>query len=172
MLIVVEDGDVQRLPQAPFDLEASGSRDVLEVHAPEAWSDQLDGSNDLVGVRGVQADRPGIDAGELLEQGGLTFHHRHGRLGSDVSQAEDGGTVGHHRDRVSLDGQIASVGRVLVDGHTYPGHTGGVGAGEIGAVPQRHFEVHGDLAAEVNQESRVADLLHRASVELVQLVAH
>ena len=39
VLVVVEDGDVQRLPQAPFDFEASGSRDVLEVHAPEAWRD-------------------------------------------------------------------------------------------------------------------------------------
>ena len=36
VLVVVEDGDVERLAQPALDLEAARRRDVLEVDAPEA----------------------------------------------------------------------------------------------------------------------------------------
>src|SRR4029453_8525147 len=45
---------------------------------------------DLVGVLGVQADGPGVDAGELLEQQGLALHHRQGGGRADFAGGEDG----------------------------------------------------------------------------------
>jgi hypothetical protein len=46
------------------------------------------------GVGGVEADREGVDAGELLEQQRLALHDRHGGLGADVAEAEHRGAVG------------------------------------------------------------------------------
>ena len=75
MLVVVEDGDVEQVLEAPFDLEAARGRDILEVDASEARGNQLDGPHDLVGVLCVETERPGVDAGELLEQHRLALHH-------------------------------------------------------------------------------------------------
>ena len=68
VLVVVEDRDVELLAQPRLDLEAARRGDVLEVDAAEAGGDQLDGAHDLVDVLGVEADRPGVDVGEPLEQ--------------------------------------------------------------------------------------------------------
>lgn len=62
VLVVVEDGDVEGLAQPGLDLEAARRGDVLQVDAREAGGDGLDDRDDLVGVLGVQADRPGVDA--------------------------------------------------------------------------------------------------------------
>ena len=87
VLVVVEDRDVERLLQPPLDLEAARRGDVLEVDAAERGRDALDDADDLVDVVGVQAQREGVDAGELLEQHRLALHHRHRGLGADVAQA-------------------------------------------------------------------------------------
>ena len=125
VLVVVEHRDVERLPQAALDLEAAGGGDVLQVDPAVAGGQQLDGADDLVGVLGGQADRPGVDPGELLEQQGLALHHRHGRLGADVAQPEHGRAVGDHGHGVALDGQLAGVGRVGGDRPAHPGHPRG-----------------------------------------------
>src|SRR5690606_13060404 len=74
VLVVVEDGDVQGLAEPGLDLEATGGGDVLQVDAREAGGDRLDDLDDRVGVLGVQADRPGVDAREALEEGRLALH--------------------------------------------------------------------------------------------------
>ncbi len=89
--------------QALLDLEAARRRDVLEVDPAERRRDQLDRAHDLIGVRRVEADREGVDVGELLEQAALALHHRHRRERPDVAEPEHGGAVGDDRDRVALD---------------------------------------------------------------------
>ena len=71
--------------------------------------------DDLVDVGGVQAQREGVDAGELLEEHRLALHHRHRGLGADVAQPEHGGAVGDDRDRVALDRQRPGRLGVVVD---------------------------------------------------------
>jgi hypothetical protein len=78
VLVVVEDGDVEDLAQPLLDLEAGRGGDVLEVDAAVDRgdaADRLDDGVDLVlraGVlRGVDADREGVDVGEFLEQEAL-----------------------------------------------------------------------------------------------------
>ena len=115
VLVVVEDRDVERLLQAPLDLEAARRRDVLEVDAAERRRDALDDAHDLVDVGGVQAQRERVDAGELLEEHRLALHHRHRGLGADVAEAEHGGAVGDDRDRVALDRQRPGRLGVVVD---------------------------------------------------------
>ena len=64
-----------------------GRRDVLEVDAAEGGRHQLHRLDDLLGVVGGEADREGVDLGELLEQHRLALHHRHRGLGADVARA-------------------------------------------------------------------------------------
>ena len=105
VLVVVEDRDVELVAQPPLDLEAARGRDVLEVDAAEGRRGRLDEGDDLVDVLAVDAEREGVDAGELLEEHRLALHHRHGRLRADVAEAEHRGPVGDDGDHVALDGQ-------------------------------------------------------------------
>ena len=109
VLVVVEDRDVELVAQPALDLEAARRGDVLEVDPAVDRGERLDDGDDLLGVLGVQADRPGVDAGELLEQRGLALHHRQGRGRADVAEPEHRRAVGDHRDRVALDRQPAGV---------------------------------------------------------------
>jgi len=68
VLVVVEDGDLERLTQACLDLEAAGRGDVLEVDPTEPRGDGGDGCDDLVGVGRRQANGPRVDPAELLEE--------------------------------------------------------------------------------------------------------
>ena len=117
--------------------------------------------HDLVGVLGGQADRPGVDVGEPLEERGLALHHRQRGTRADVAEPEDGRAVGDHRDRVALDRQLADVLGVVVDRHRHPADAGRVGHREVVAGAQRHLGGDLDLAAEVQQEGPVADLVDR-----------
>ncbi len=83
-----------------------------------AWTD----GHDLVRVAGVQADREGVDAGELLEQHRLALHHRHRRARADVAEPEHGGAVGDDRDRVALDRVLEGLVGILVDRRADPRH--------------------------------------------------
>ena len=163
VLVVVEDRDVELVAQPALDLEAARGGDVLQVDPAVDRGERLDDADDLLGVLGVQADRPGVDAGELLEQGGLALHHGQGGGRADVTQAEHGGPVGDHGHGVALDGEPPGVLGVCGDGQADPGDTWGVGAGEVVAVLQRDLGLHGQLAAEVQQEGAVTDLADRHS---------
>ncbi len=115
MLVVVEDRDVELLAQPALDLEATRSRDVLEVDSTEDGRDGDDRADDLVHILGGQADRPGVDVRELLEQHRLALHDRKRRLGADVAEAEDSRTVGHHRDGVLFHGQPPDLRGIVGD---------------------------------------------------------
>ena len=112
--------------------------------------------DDLVDVLRREADRPGIDAGELLEQHRLAFHHRHRRLGPDVAEPEHGGAVGDDGDGVLLDRQVPRHVAVVGDGLADPGDARRVGHREVVARLDRHFRAHLDLAPEVEQKRAIA----------------
>ncbi len=126
VLIVVKDRYVEQFTQARLDLETARRGDVLQIDAAVHRSDALDDPNDLVDVLGVEAHRPRVDVGEALEQQCLALHDgkRGGR--SDVAETEHRRTVGHDRDRVALDRELARGGGILGDGHGDPRHARGV----------------------------------------------
>ena len=116
----------------------------------------------------VEADRPGVDAGEPLEQDRFALHDGQRGVGADVAQAEHGRAVGDHGHRVALDGQPARILPVPRDRHGDPPHARGVGHRQIVPVAQRHLGAHLDLAAQVQQERTVADLVHGHAVDAAQ----
>ena len=67
---------------------------------PKLGREAHDRLDDLVDVGGVEADRHGVDAAELLEQHRLALHHRQRGGRADVTEAEHRGAVGHDRDGV------------------------------------------------------------------------
>ena len=67
---------------------------------PKRRRQPRDGLDDLVDVRGVQADRHRVDAAELLEQHRLALHHRQRGRGPDVAEPEHRGAVGDDGDDV------------------------------------------------------------------------
>ena len=155
VLVVVEDRDVELLLEPLLDLEAARRGDVLEVDAAEARREPRDGLDDLLDVGGVQADRDGVDAAELLEQDGLALHHRHRRGRADVAEAEHGRAVGDDGDGVGHPGVVLGHRRVRGDRLADAGDAGRVGQREL--VPtgelDRRDGLH--LAADVQVEDRV-----------------
>ena len=107
--------------------------------------------------RDVEADREGVDAGELLEQQRLALHHRQGGLRADVAEAEHGGAVGDDGDGVALDREVVDRGRLVGDGHAHPGDARRVGHRQVVAVGDRQVGEHLDLAAVVDLEGAVDD---------------
>src|SRR6266545_4962193 len=134
-------------------------RDVLEVDAAIGGGDQLDRSDDLVGVLRRQRDRPGVHARELLEEHRLALHHRHGRGRPDVAEAQHRRPVGHHRHGVALDGELAGVVGVGGDGAAHAGDPWRVGHRQVVAGAQRDLRGDLELAAQVEEEGPVADLV-------------
>ena len=104
VLIVVEDGNLHRLLQRLFDVEALGRLDVFQVDAAEGGLEQLAGLDDFVGILRVQLDVEDVDVGEAFEQDTLAFHDRLAGQRADVAQAEHRGAVGDDGDQVALGG--------------------------------------------------------------------
>ena len=153
----MEDGNVQFLPEPLLDLEAPGRSDVLEVDAAEDRRHELHGLDDLVHVLGAQTDRKGIDAGKLLEEHRLAFHHRQGRLRPDVAEPENRRAVGHHGDGVVLDRQREGTLPVVPDRQAHACDPGCVGHGEVVAGTDRHLVADLDLAPEVHEKRAIGD---------------
>ncbi|CAH0327595.1 hypothetical protein SRABI128_06262 [Microbacterium sp. Bi128] len=170
VLVVVEDRDVELLAEPGFDLEAARSGDVLKVDPAVDRGERLDDPDDFLRVLGVQADRPGVDVGELLEERGLAFHDRQCGGRADVAEAQDGGAVGDDGDGVAFDGQVPGGLRVFRDRQADAGDAGGVGAGEVVPVAQGDLRHNLQLAAEVHQEGSVRDVPDRDAVERVERV--
>ena len=160
VLVVVEDGDVQRLLQPLLDGEAAGGGDVLQIDATEGRGDGLYRRHDVVHPLAGQADGPGVHAPELLEQHRLALHHRQGRLGPQVAQPQHRRAVGDDGHRVGLDGVVPDAVGVAVDVATHPGHPRRVDGGQVLPGGQGDAVAHHDLAAPVQIEDAVADLVH------------
>ena len=146
VLVVVENGDVAALLQPLLDLKAPGGRDVLQVDAAEGAGQQADGVDDVVHILAADAQGDGVHVAEGLEQQALALHDGHAGLGADVAQAQHGGAVGDHGDRVPPAGELKALLRVLVDLQTGGGHAGGVGQGEGLPAVHRHLGRHAQLA--------------------------
>src|SRR6185503_8696480 len=67
VLVVVEDGNLHRLPQRLLDVEAVGGPDVLEIDASDGGLEQLAEPDDVVGAFGADLEIEDVEVRELLE---------------------------------------------------------------------------------------------------------
>ena len=136
VLVVVEDRDLHARAQRALDVEAVRRLDVLEVDAAEGRLERGDQVDQLVEVLLVDLDVEHVDAGELLEQHPLAFHHRLGGERADVAQAEHRGAVGDDRDEVAARGVAERVRRVGDDLLAGRGDAGRIGEREVVLVDE------------------------------------
>ena len=66
VLVVVKDGDVEKLPQTLLDHEAFGRLDVLEIDAAKSIPEQTHALDHFIDVFGEHFDVEGIDIGEAF----------------------------------------------------------------------------------------------------------
>src|SRR6185295_5056329 len=72
----------------------------------------LAGADDFLRIERVELNIEDIDIGESLEQHTLTFHHGLAGQRANVAQAQYRGSIGNHRDQVSLCGVLVCKTRV------------------------------------------------------------
>ena len=136
VLVVVKDRDRHPLLELALDVEALGGLDVFEVHPAERGLERGDHVDQFVGVVLGQFDVEHIDAGELLEQAALAFHHRLAGQRTDVAETENGSAVGDHADEVGARGVERGVVRVFDDRFAGKRDAGRVGQCQVVLVDQ------------------------------------
>ena len=161
VLIVMEHGDGQALAQLALDVEAVRRLDVFQVDAAEGGLQRGDHVDQLVQVVLGHFQVEDVDAGELLEQHALAFHHRLGGQRADVAQAQHRGAVGHHGHQVAPAGVAEGVGRVFDNLLAGRGHARRIGQGQVTLVDQLLGRADGHLA-----RGRKLVVLQRGTAEL------
>ena len=131
VLVVVEYRDVEFLLQRGFDFEAMRRGDVFEVDAAEGRRDRLDHLDEFLRRLGVDLDVEHVDAGELLEQHGLAFHHRLGGERTAIAQTQDRGAVGDHGNQIALVGVVVGGLGIFGDFQHRLRHARGVGERQV-----------------------------------------
>jgi hypothetical protein len=136
VLVIVEDRNLQPAAQLALDVEAFRRLDVFEVDAAEGGLEGGDDLDELVRIVLVQFQVEDIDAGELLEEHRLAFHHRLRSQRADVAEAEDRGAVGDDRNQVAPAGVAERVGGILDDLLAGGRNSRRVGQREVALVAQ------------------------------------
>ena len=127
VLIVVINGDVHPGTERFLDVEALGRLDVLQVYAAEGRGKRRDGFYELVGVPDVELKIVDVDVGEELVEHALAFHDRLSRQRPDVSETENGASVGDHGQKIVSSGIGRSMIRVIDDVLAGAGDARGIG---------------------------------------------
>jgi hypothetical protein len=167
VLVVVEDGDCRapRTAAPRFDLEAARRGDVLQVDPAEDGRECGNRPHELVRVGRREADRPASMLANSLNRIAFPLHHRQRRIRADVAEPENRGAVGDDRDRVLLDRQVPHLFGLVGDCAADARDARRVGHREVVARLQRHLRDDLELAAEVEQEGAVGDVLDLDPVE-------
>ncbi|CCY17343.1 uncharacterized protein BN782_00124 [Eubacterium sp. CAG:786] len=131
MLVVVEYRDIQSFLELCFDLEAAGSGDVFQVYSTEAVGNKFDGSNYLVGVLALNAERECVNAAEFLEKAALSLHYGHSRKTTDVAKTQHSRAVGDDCNEIAAARQLVGKVGVLCDLKAGLRNAGGIRKGEI-----------------------------------------
>ena len=162
VLVVVEHRDLHALAQLLLDVEAFRRLDVLEVDAAERRLERGDHLDDLVRIGLADLDVEHVDAGELLEEAALAFHHRLAGECADVAEAEHRAAVGDDRDEVGPCRVARGQRRIVLDGGARVRDAGRVRERQVALVRQRLRGRDGNLA-----RRRELVILERVLLELL-----
>ena len=109
MLVIVKDRDLHAFAQFALDIETIGGFDIFKVDATKRGLERSNDVDQLVEVLLVNLQVEYINTCELFKQNALTFHHRLGSQGADITQAQHSGTVGDHGHQVATAGVFEGV---------------------------------------------------------------
>ncbi len=131
VLVVVHDGYVEPLYQAPLDLEAFGGLDVFEADAAERGRYARYAVDEGVYVVGVDLDVEGVDVGHGLEEHALALHDGLGCCGAYVAQSQYGRAVGYDGYQIAARGVAVAVVGIALDSQRRCGYAGRVCQREV-----------------------------------------
>ncbi len=158
MLIVMEHRDIHARLELRLDLEAFRRLDVFQIDAAEGRLQRCNHADDVIDFGRVDLDVEAVDAGEFLEQDRLAFHHRLGGERPDIAEAEHGGAVGHHGDKVGAAGEFGGLRGIGGDGFAGRRHARRIGQRQIALVGERlcrlDFKFSGPWQAMINERAR------------------
>ncbi len=146
VLVIVKHRDFHAFTQLAFDLEAFRRLDVFQIDAAESRLHAGDDVDQFVRIVFIDFDVEYVNAGKLLEQNALAFHHRLAGQGADIAQAEYRGAVGDHGHQVGAGGQRRRLPRIGNDGLAGMRHPWRVGQGQIALGHHRLGGADLDLA--------------------------
>ena len=145
MLVVVENGDVERRLQRALDFKTARRRDVLEVDSAEAAREERHGLHNLVHVMRAHAERNRVHAAKFLEEDALPLHDRHSRLRPDIAEAEHCGAVRDDGDGVPAARELVAQRRVLLYFKAGLGNPGRIGQRKLFLIAHRQRGSNPDL---------------------------
>jgi hypothetical protein len=173
VLIVVEHRNLHPGLQLLLDLEALRALDVLKVDPAERRLQRRNRFHHALDGVGCYFDIEHVDAGELLEQDRLAFHHRLGRERADIAETEHGRAVRHHRDQIGPPGERRRFRRVGNDLLAGRGHPRGISQRQVALVGERlgglDFELAGPRVAVERQRGGAEILGIRHDIRSPQL---
>ena len=131
VLVVMENGNIEKLAQPLLDDEALRRLDVLEIDAAPALAEQPDAIDEFVRILGRDFEVDRIDVGEALEQHRLAFHHRLRRERAAIAEPENGGAIGDDCDEIALRRVVVGARLVFGDRQHRNGDAGRIGERQI-----------------------------------------
>ena len=131
MLVIVHDWDVQFCFQSTFNLKCFWRLDVFQIDAAKRWSDRLHRRNKVVNVCGVDLNIKYINVRKDFEQHRFALHYRLARLGTNISQAKNSGTIGNDCHQVAFRRVLIDILRVFCNGHARLCHSWAIRQGQI-----------------------------------------
>ena len=166
MLVVVEDRYLHAVAQLAFHIKTVRSLDVLQIDTAKGRLQRRDDIDQLVEVVFlVDLDVEDVDTGKLLEQDGLSLHHRLRRQRPDVAQPQHRRSVGDDRDQVAAAGVLERVVWVLDDFLARGGDPGRIGQRQVVLVHQLLGRLHRNLP-----RRRKFVVLKRGAAQLIALL--
>ena len=87
VLVIVEDGNLHRLPKRFLDQEAVRRPDVFEVDPADGRLEELAEADHVFGLFGADFEIEDVEIGELLEEVTLALHDRLSGQRADVAEA-------------------------------------------------------------------------------------
>ena len=132
MLVVMHDGNVERLLQPFLDIETLRGLDVLQVDASKGRGNALHGLTEFLGIFFVDLDVKDINASIYLEEQSLTLHDGFAAHGTDVTQSQDGSAVGDDSYQIAFVGILVRIIGIVLNLQTGIGHTRRVSQRKVG----------------------------------------
>ncbi len=145
VLVIVENRNLAALDQYAFDLEALWRLDVFKVDATEGFGNARNSIDERLRAFCIDFDIDGVNTGKTLEQQRLAFHDRLGGQRSQITQPQNGGTVGNNSNQVAFGGVTVSRIRVLRDFTHRLGHTRRVGQRKVAGSLSGGGKLYTDL---------------------------
>ena len=124
MLVIVKNRNIGSFFEFTLNFKAARRGNIFQIHAAERARQKRNAVDNFIDIFRAHAKRNGVYPAEFFKQDTFALHNGHARFGSDVAEPQNGGTVGHHGNRIPAARQLVGFGNILLNLQTWLGNTG------------------------------------------------